>query len=101
MKRVALILICVAGLLASLPCFAVETTPPTAPANAVSSTLPLAAPAPAPLPSWLAPQGAQPAAASASTSITAKLFFITPCTIDFCDSCGGCCRATSRGCACC
>jgi hypothetical protein len=61
MKRVAVVLICVAGLLGSLPCFATEVTP-LAGSNAVSPTLPLAAPASAPLPSWLAPQSAQPAA---------------------------------------
>jgi hypothetical protein len=101
MKRIALIL-CVAGLLASLPCFAAAGTPPAAPSHSVSAALPFVAPAPAPLPSWLAPQAALPTASPASTSVPTKLLFgITPCTIDFCDSCGGCCRATSRGCACC
>ncbi len=102
MKRVALILICIAGLLASLPCFAAEGTPPSALSRAVSSTLPLAAQAPAPLPIWLAPQGAQPSAAPASSPIDAKLGIgITPCTVDFCDTCSGCCRGTARGCVCC
>jgi len=104
MKRVALVLICFVGLLAPLPSFAAPAIPPPAHCNAVSPTLPsaAAAAAPAPLPSWLAPQGAQPTSAPASNSIDVKLGFgITPCTIDFCDACGGCCRATSRGCACC
>jgi len=104
MKRIALVLICVAGLLASLPCFAAKGTPPPAHCNAVSATLPLAAPAPAlaPLPSWLAPQGVQPTASPSSTSKAAELTnFITPCTVDFCDACGGCCRGTRFGCVCC
>jgi hypothetical protein len=112
MKRVAVALICVTGLLASLPSFAAEQTPPAAPSNAVSPTLPLAAPAPAPapLPSWLAPPDAQPMMSSPPDERAdpqgrrrdRERIGITPCTIEFCEACPGeQCFASSRGCVCC
>jgi hypothetical protein len=100
MKRVAVVLICVASLLSFLPSFAAEGTPPAASCSAVSPTLPLATSASAPLPSWLAPEGAQPTKTPSTNSIEA-LVGITPCTIQFCDQCGGSCCATRRGCVCC
>lgn len=62
MKRSIAILICFAGLLASLPAFAAQTTPPAAPVPAVAPAPQLDAPAAAPLPAWLAPAGAPPLA---------------------------------------
>jgi len=101
MKRSIAVLICFAGLLASLPALAAQTTPPAAPAPAVAPAPQLDAPAAAPLPAWLAPAGAPPAAAPAVVSAGAtRPLFVSACTFQFCKICEGCCRV-SGGCVCC
>lgn len=101
MKRSALVLICLAGLLAALPCLAATAAPPPAPANAVSPALQLDAPAAAPLPSWLAPPSASEVVAPAlSADGAARPLFVSACTFQFCKICEGCCRV-SGGCVCC
>ena len=101
MKRVALVLICVAGLMLSLPCLAEET------ATEASVPAQLAAPAAAPLPSWLAPQGGQAPRSQAIASPEAGSPFGPPalsqCMV-VCASCAAhgqvCCHLTPSLCTC-
>lgn len=103
MKRVAVVLICVAGLMVSLRCLAVEETS----ANASSVPTQLTAPPAAPLPSWLASQGGQAPISQAIASPGANPPFgplgLSQCAV-VCPSCAPhgqvCCHLTPSLCTC-
>ena len=98
MKRVAVVLLCVAGLMVSLRCVAAEV------ASAKASSVP--AQLTAPLPSWLASQGGQAPISQAIASPRANPPFgplELSCTV-VCASCAPngevCCHVTPSLCTC-